>query len=288
MTEAVIPKSEASGFDTHAHITKCAITPDEYLLACRAAGVGMILDAGIHPDDFENRYDILHGFPEVRLAAALAPHETGKLTGNKILIQSQLAKVEQICRSGKICAIGEIGLDYNFSKDSSALQREIFAAQLNLARSFHLPVFLHVRDAWDDALDEVKKSGVTKGVLHCFTGSRKDAENFLDLGFYISFSGIVTFKNAQNLQVIASEIPFDRILTETDSPWLAPDPLRGKPNTSANLPYINAHIARLRKISPEECTKKLWSNAERVLMHCHAHVHAVSGESIPAHTGKAR
>lgn len=250
-----------SYFDTHAHLTLCEdfMPLVEHLAEARREGLGRILDPGLHPDDFAERKNKLAGFPEVLLGAALAPHHTADST------EADLQKLEAILKTEKVAALSEIGLEYFHLKDNHPEQREIFAAQLDMAKRHRLPVFLHIRDAYDDAHAVVKNSGHRRGAVHCFTGSLGDAKRFLDEDFYISFSGIVTFKSAHELQEVARSIPLNRILTETDAPYLAPVPMRGKKNISPYVRHTNRFLAELRGIPLEAFNAQVWMNAEKLL-----------------------
>lgn len=251
----------SSYFDTHAHLTLCEdfISLEAHLAEARREGLRRILDPGLHPDDFAERKKKLAGFPEVLLGAALAPHHTAKST------DSDLQKLEELLKTEKIAALSEIGLEYFHLKDNHPEQRKIFAAQLDLAKRYRLPVFLHIRDAYDDAHAVVKNSGHQRGAVHCFTGSLSDARHFLNEGFFISFSGIVTFKSAHELQEVARWVPLDRMLTETDAPYLAPVPMRGKKNISPYVRHTNQFLAELRGIPLETFNAQVWMNAEKLL-----------------------
>ncbi len=164
-----------------------------------------------------------------------------------------------------LAAIGEIGLDYHyFGPDTRDRQIRLFAAQLEAASSRRLPVVVHTREAFDDTLSLLKEIP-SKGIIHCFTGRVDEAHAFLDLGFYISFSGIVTFKGAENVREAARAVPLDRILVETDAPFLAPVPMRGKTNEPAFVRYTCEALARLRGLSGEAFADLAFSNAERAL-----------------------
>jgi TatD DNase family protein len=251
--------------DTHAHVTLCGdfLTPAQYDADCHEGKVAWVLDAGIHPSDFAARKAALsprHGFSTVfHLGVALAPHEVER--GGK----AGLDEVERILREENPLAISEIGLEYAHKGEHREAQRELFAAQLALAKRYQKPVFLHIRDAWDDAAPLVAESGVRRGAVHCFSGGVKEARAFLDLGFHLSFSGIVTFKNAITTQEAARYCPIDRLLTETDAPWLAPMPHRGKKNRSSWVRHTNVAVANLRGAQENEVHRAVRRNAEALL-----------------------
>ena len=165
-------------------------------------------------------------------------------------------------------AVGEIGLDYYYDHSPRDVQKQVLIRQMELARELKLPIIIHCRDAWAD-LREVaaahwKPTGLG-GILHCFTGSREDARTFMDWGFLISFAGNLTFKKAENLREVARVIPLDRLLTETDSPYLAPVPYRGKRNEPAYVRGVTQELARLRNLTEEEIARQVLQNFEKFL-----------------------
>ena len=161
-------------------------------------------------------------------------------------------------------AIGEIGLDYHYSPETRAAQMKLFAAQLDEARARDLPVVIHTREAAADTIALLKEIP-SRGIVHCFTGAPEEAKAYLDLGLYVSFSGIVTFKMAENVRASALVVPDDRILIETDAPFLAPVPLRGNPNEPAFVKHTCEFLAKLRRADPESFAELTFANAERVL-----------------------
>ena len=161
-------------------------------------------------------------------------------------------------------AIGEIGLDYHYSPETREAQMKLFAAQLDEARARDLPVVIHTREAAADTIALLKEIP-SRGIIHCFTGDPEEAKAYLDLGLFVSFSGIVTFKMAENVRASALVVPDDRILIETDAPFLAPVPLRGNPNEPAFVKYTCAFLAKLRGADPEAFAELTFANAEKVL-----------------------
>ena len=162
-----------------------------------------------------------------------------------------------------LSAVGEIGLDYHYSPETRREQRELFASQLEEARRRDLPVIIHTREAADDTLALLREIP-SRGVIHCFTGNPDEARAYLDLGFFISISGIVTFKAADNVRESALVVPDDRVLIETDSPFLAPVPMRGNKNEPAFVKYTCEFLAKLRGMAPEDFAELTFANAERV------------------------
>ena len=177
-------------------------------------------------------------------------------------------KLRQLCRHPKVAAVGEIGLDYYWHKDpeSHALQMEWFQRQMELAREEGLPFIIHSREAAADTLEAVKRLRAWEigGVIHCFSYSREMADEYLKMGLYLGIGGVVTFKNARRLKEAVAEAPLKQLLLETDSPYLAPEPNRGKRNSSLNLPYVAEEIARLKGFTPEEVIAVTEENARRL------------------------
>ena len=159
----------------------------------------------------------------------------------------------------KVVAIGEIGLDYHYDKDNKLKQQEIFRRQLDLAKKYHLPVIIHSRDATNDTINILKDYQLT-GIIHCFSGSYESAIEYIKMGYYLGIGGVVTFKNSRLFEVI-EKIPLDHIVLETDSPYLSPDPFRGKQNSSKNIPIIATKIANIKNVSLEEVEKITTGNA---------------------------
>lgn len=244
-------------FDTHSHLVLCEKNIDikTHLEECEDASVKYVLDPGIDPFDFEERMNKLKEYANVFLGVAIAPHISNTINN------SHFDKLESILKKEEVIAISEIGLEYFHLKDNHAQQKKLFDYQLSLAKEYDLPVFLHIREAMSDAIDVVKASKVSKGAVHCFTGNKEDAKKFLDMGFHLSFSGIVTFKNANDIQEAALIAPIDRILTETDSPYLSPTPHRGKPNKSPYIIHTHAFLSQLKSMDREVFDRQIWSNA---------------------------
>lgn len=177
-------------------------------------------------------------------------------------IDNELKEIEKIAQNKKIIAIGEIGLDYYWNTDNKELQKYAFIKQINLANTLNLPIVIHTREAIQDTLEILKKNNVNRcGVFHCCPLNRELVKEALKLGFYISFAGPVTFKNSKNADEIISMVPLNRMLIETDSPYLAPEPKRGTRNDPRNVKYIVQKIALVKEIDVEEITKITYKNA---------------------------
>ncbi|MDE7275936.1 MAG: TatD family hydrolase [Lachnospiraceae bacterium] len=199
-------------------------------------------------------YSFLYG------AIGVHPSETGELT------EAGLLWLKERCALEKVVAVGEIGLDYYWKEPEPPVQKKWFERQLEVAKEVKLPVVIHSRDAARDTLDIMKSSHAetTGGVVHCFSYTKEIAREYLEMGYYFGIGGVVTFANARKLKEAVSYIPLDRILLETDSPYLAPEPNRGKRNSSLNLPYIAKEIAALKGLDYEEVLAVTHENAEKL------------------------
>ena len=193
-------------------------------------------------------------YPFIYAAVGVHPDEVGTLDEEKF------AYLKTQCQKEKVVAVGEIGLDYYWDNEAHEVQKKWFQRQLELARELDLPVIIHSRDAAADTLEMMQQYAKgLRGVIHCFSYSKEMAKEYVKMGFYIGVGGVVTFKNSKKLKEIVTELPLEKILLETDSPYLAPTPNCGKRNSSLNLPYIAQEIADLKGISYEEvvaCTEK--------------------------------
>lgn len=246
-------------FDTHAHYDDRAFDEDrESLLnSMNEGGIGRIVNissdfASIAKTiDLTKQYDFIYG------AVGIHPSDCGELE------KEQIEYIREMSRNDKILAIGEIGLDYYWDDVPRDVQKWWFEAQMEVAREEKLPVVIHSRDAAKDTVDMMKALHAEEigGVVHCYSYSVELAKIFLDMGFYIGIGGVVTFKNAKKLKEVASYVPLDRIVLETDCPYLSPVPNRGKRNSSLNLPYVVKEIAAIKGISEEELIKATYKNA---------------------------
>lgn len=241
------------------------MSPEEHIYRAKEQGVSRILDPGLWVTDFHERYQHLHQYPEIIFGLACAPHYRRKTSQKTEKIEDIIQTMEGILDTYPVMALSEIGLDYYHLVRKKEIQHELFLKQMELASRRDLPVFLHIRDAYEDAFDLVIKSGHRRGAVHCFTGSLEDARRFTDWGFSLSFSGIVTFKNSQEMREIVKKTPDKKILTETDSPFLTPMPFRGEPNESGNIVYINRCIATIKGWTDEKCHQKLEENARKLI-----------------------
>jgi TatD DNase family protein len=251
--------------DTHVHINFDSFDEDrdEVAQAWRQAGVAHLVHSCVEPSEFPKIQAIAQRYPEVSMAVGLHPLDMDKWTADLPRQISELAASEP-----KVVAIGEMGLDF-YKADDKALQEQAFLAQLLIAQSLNLPVIIHCRDAAVEMLDLLEAffqaHGPVAGVMHCWTGNPTETQQFLDLGFYVSFSGIVTFKNAAQIKASAQMVPSDRLLIETDCPFLSPVPKRKeKRNQPAFVQYVAEHVAELRSVSVDTLAMQTTQNAQRL------------------------
>ncbi len=242
-------------FDSHAHLADAAFDGilDEVIARARSAGVEGVINLGDTLPMSQKALKQARRYPDfIRAAVGIHPYEASQYS------DKTEAALEKLAVDELICAIGEIGLDYvprTIDYAPRDVQRNVFRRQLALARNLNLPVAIHCRNAYDDLIEilETEVPNGTRGVVHCFSGNSEDARRILDLGFYIAFTGTITFKNAGALRKIASVIPLERILIETDSPYLTPHPYRGaRPNEPAYVRFIAEAISALRELPLED------------------------------------
>ncbi len=247
-------------FDTHAHYDDRAFDADRdaLLTSLPERGVALVLDPGCDGDSSARCAELAGRWPQVYAAVGWHPEEWASWDDNSLPLLRELA------RRPKVAAIGEIGLDYYWDREHRALQREMFEAQLRLARELELPVIVHDREAHGDALDAVSCFPGLRGVFHCFSGSAEMAEILLRDGWYLGFDGPVTYKNNRRAAEVLAVTPPERILLETDSPYMAPEPCRGRRNDSTLLPYIAARVAALKGLSPAELEDVSRENGKRL------------------------
>ncbi len=258
-------------FDTHAHYDDEKFDPDrvELLSSMGKDGitnVGTIINVGASFNGCIRSVELAHQYPYIYAAVGIHPENVSDYTdASKQWMNDQ-------CTDNRVVAIGEIGLDYYWEKDESmqSIQRDVFWSQMELAKKADLPVIVHSRDAAEDTLAIMKRAkaeGIFQegrtAVLHCFSYSLELAQEYLKLGYYIGIGGVVTFKNGKKLKQVAASIPLDRILIETDCPYMAPEPFRGYRNDSTYLPYVVKEIAKLREITEDEVIAVTEENARR-------------------------
>lgn len=242
-------------FDSHTHLTDARFDEDREQLIAQMTEQGMrVLQCATSPDDLASTADLANAHEIVYGAVGVHPHDAARYTSDT---QSE---IEKLASQDKIVAIGEIGLDYHYDYSPREVQRAVLEAQLDLANQLNLPVILHNREATADMLEILSNHDV-KGVMHCFSGSVETAKIILDMGLYIGVGGTLTFKGAVKPVEVVNYAPMDRILLETDCPYLAPVPYRGKRNIPPYTALVAEHIAQIKKITPEQVAKITWANA---------------------------
>ena len=249
-----------SFIDTHCHLDKLDSTPEEAIIEAKQAGVQRMVTVSVDEPSLDFVSSMVQQFPEVYGSVGFHPHDAAELTEDLEQKIRKLALEEK-----KLIAIGETGLDYHYMYSSAEVQQQVFSKQLQMAVELNLPVIMHSREAETDTLNILQEIPVPPlGVAHSFTSSFEMAKTLIEMGWYIGINGIVTFKNAEDLREVVSWLPLDRLLLETDSPFLAPTPFRGKPNKPAHIPAIATFIAELREISLEELAQQTTANAQRL------------------------
>ena len=248
-------------FDTHAHYDDETFDADRdsLLAAMPQEGVGLILDPGCDIGTSKKAVALAAQYPHVYAAVGYHPENCAPYT------PSDLDVLREMARNPKVVAIGEIGLDYYWEQNPPReLQQEVFRAQLALAQELNLPVIVHDRDAHADCLAIVKEFPALRGVFHCYSGSVEMARELWKLGWYTGFDGPVTYKNARKTVEVAQEVPMDQLLLETDSPYMAPVPVRGTRNDSRNIRHIAEKIAELRGMTADEVIRIAADNGRRL------------------------
>lgn len=231
---------------------------EDILQAARDQGIDKIITIAVEPDNFDTVKEISDAHTEIYYSQGIHPHDA------KLATEEAYKIIEQRTSESKMIAVGEIGLDYYYDNSPREKQREAFKRQLEIAIKTNKPVIIHSREADTDMIDiltEFAPKLERKGVVHSFTSGERLARTALDLGFYLGFNGIITFKKAENVRDIVKICPLDRILLETDSPFLTPVPHRGKENMPAYLPHILEKIAELKETPPAEVEKICYQNS---------------------------
>ena len=249
-------------FDTHAHYDDGAFDKDreEILAGLGAVGVGAVVNVGASLESTRRTLELAWRYPFIYGAVGVHPSECGALT------EEDIRWIESPASGKKVVAIGEIGLDYHWEEPERGLQKKWFARQLAMARCVGLPVIIHSRDGAKDTLDILKaeKGEEIGGVVHCFSYTWETARVCLDMGFYLGIGGVATFKNARRLKEVVAYAPLDRLVLETDCPYLAPEPHRGKRNDSRYLSYVAEAVAAIKGIGREQVEAVTWENARRL------------------------
>lgn len=246
-------------FDTHAHYDDKQFDADRTALldSMEAGGIGAIVNASATVESWEKVLELTEKYPFVYGMIGVHPDEVGSLDEEKFL------RMEQLLKEEKIVAVGEIGLDYYWDNESHDVQKDWFIRQLELARRLNMPVNIHSREAAADTMEIMKAHGSgMKAIIHCYSYSREMALEYVRMGYLIGVGGVVTFKNAKKLKETVKAVPLSNIVLETDCPYLAPEPNRGKRNSSLNLPYVAQAVAELKGVTVEEVVKRTAENAK--------------------------
>lgn len=249
-------------FDSHAHYNdeQFDLDREEIIQQTYAENITKWICAGYDISSSEKSIQIAHAHEPIYAICGISPNDVPK---KKEDIDAQIKKIEDLLDETKVVAVGEIGLDYYWNKDNKAIQIEMFQKQIALANQKQLPIVIHTREAVEDTLTLLKTHKVNKkGVFHCCPFNRELVKEALKLDFYISFAGPVTFKNAKNAEEIVKMVPLERMLIETDSPYLAPEPKRGTRNDSRNVKWIAQKIADFKQIPIEKIASKTYQNAK--------------------------
>jgi len=245
--------------DTHVHLDdkKFAEDREDVIARAREAGVRKMITVGIDLPSSRKAIQIAEQYPFIYATVGVHPHEAASAGGD------YLQQLRELAAHPQVVAVGEIGLDYYYDLSPREVQREVFARQLVLAGQLGLPVVVHSRAADADTLSILREKAVSPVVLHCYTGTWQLAREYLALGYYISFAGVVTFARSDELRMVAAKVPADRFFLETDAPYLAPVPKRGRRNEPSWLTYTAALVAEVRGMAPEEVARISTANARQ-------------------------
>lgn len=246
--------------DSHSHINMIeSLSLDEIIKNAFDNGIDKIIVPSAYPADMENIMDLVNKYDNVYGMLGIHPSEV------KSWDDSFIEKIKNYAKNSKIAAIGEIGLDYYWDKSFNDLQKEVFIKQIKLANELELPIDIHDREAHKDTFDIIQEYNKgSKVIMHCFSGSVEFARECIKAGYYLGIGGVVTFKNAIKMKEVVKTVPLERILLETDAPYLTPVPFRGKENQPAYIKYVAEEIASLREITKEEVALVTTENAKTV------------------------
>lgn len=246
-------------FDTHSHYDDEKFNPDREMIlnSLQSQGVSLVVSCGCDIDTTQYNFDLSQKYDYVYFAAGFHPENLEGATLDDLKI------IEKFAKNEKCVAIGEIGLDYHWMNATKEVQKQFFEAQIELAKKLDMPVIVHDREAHGDTLD-ILKATKPKGVVHCFSGSKEMAKEIIKMGMYIGLNGVVTFQNARKSLEVVKEIPIERLVLETDCPYLAPVPMRGKINNSSYIPYIAEKIAAVLGMDTQKLLDITAENGKRL------------------------
>ena len=247
-------------FDTHAHLNDPAFDSDRPLLMASLAekGIGLVMNAGCSLESSKDIIQMAEQYPWLYASVGSHPDSADEVN------DAVIAEYRALCQHPKVKAIGEIGLDYYYEDIPREVQKQAFRMQMALAKELDMPVIIHEREAHDDGMRIIKEFPTVHGVFHCYSGSAEMARQLVNMGWYIGFTGVLTFKNARKAVETAKSIPLDRIVLETDCPFMAPEPYRGKRNDPGYLPKMAEKLAEIRGISYAEVEEITTENAKRL------------------------
>ena len=249
-------------FDTHAHYDDEAFDEDrdELLSSMAAQGIAKIVNIGSSFEANQKTLKLAQEYDFIKAAFGIHPEFADQLN------EENFKRIEELCRLDECVAVGEIGLDCYWPEPDVSIQKPWFERQMDLARRIGKPMVVHSRDAAQETYEMMKAAGAGDigGVVHCFSYSKEMAKLFVDMGFYIGVGGVITFKNGKKLKEVVEYIPLEHIVLETDCPYLAPVPFRGKRNSSLLLPHVVEAISQIKGISREEVERITWDNAHRL------------------------
>ena len=247
-------------FESHAHYDDSRYDKDrdELLSSLPSFGIDYVVNAGIDLYSSEYGLALADKYDFIYAAVGYHPHEVKELTEEKF------TELKELASHPKVVAVGEIGLDFYYDNSPRQEQRYWFKRQLDWAAEADLPVIIHSREAAQECFNMIKASKVRRGVIHCYSGSPEMAQEYIKMGFYIGIGGVITYKNSKNLKNVAKTIPLERILLETDCPYLSPRQVRGQRNDSKNLQFVVEEISKLREIEPEILLSITKNNAKSI------------------------
>ena len=247
-------------FDTHAHMNDPAFDEDrnEMILGLKEKGTEFVMNVGCCLDSSKDCIALAEAYPFVYASVGSHPDSADEVNEEVIEAYRKMAQHE------KVLAIGEIGLDYYYETVPREIQQQAFRMQMELARELKMPVIVHERNAHDDGMRIAKEFKDVTGVFHCYSGSAEMARQLVNMGWYIGFTGVLTFKNARKAVETAESIPLDRIVIETDCPFMSPEPFRGRRNDPSRVRYVAQKLAQLRGITAEEAERVTFENGKRL------------------------
>jgi len=246
-------------FDTHAHYDDKRFNDDrdELLSSMKSAGIRLILNSASSLSSAGFSLKMADSYPFIYASVGVHPHDSKSMTDDTVF------DLEKLSSHPKAMAVGEIGLDFHYDFSPRDVQKKRFREQLELARRIKKPVIIHERESLSDTMDIISDYRDLTGVFHCFSGSWETARTILDMGWYLSFTGVITFSNARRALEVIGKMPADRIMIETDCPYLSPEPMRGRRNSSLYLPYIAEKVAEVRGITSQEAAALTMENGKR-------------------------